>query len=63
MLDRFYETCKRAGVDVSGREDGQGNAVDLHALRGTFATHAACNGASGTVTEEVAQDDAVVKVG
>jgi integrase len=50
---RFYETCKRAGVDVSGLEEGQGNAVDLHALRGTFATHAAQNGADIAALGEV----------
>lgn len=50
---RFYETCRRAGVDVGGLEDGQGNAIDLHALRGTFATHAAQNGADIAALGEV----------
>jgi len=53
VRDRFYETCKRAGVDVAGLEDGQGNAIDLHALRGTFATHAAQNGADIAALGEV----------
>lgn len=50
---RFYATCRRAGVDVSGLEEGQGNSVDIHALRGTFATHAASNGGDIAALGEV----------
>jgi hypothetical protein len=33
--------------------EGQGNALDVHALRGTFATHAADNGASIAALGEI----------
>jgi integrase len=49
LLRSFYETCKRAGI--AGAEPG--GSVDIHALRGTFATLMLEGGASPKAVQEL----------
>jgi integrase len=49
LLRAFYAVCKRAGIE--GGE--QGGSIDLHALRGTFATLAIENGASPKAVQTI----------
>jgi site-specific recombinase XerD len=44
VLRRFHACCKKAGIEI--HNDGGTIAVDVHALRVTFATQALANGAS-----------------
>ena len=51
LLRAFYACCRRAGIECrdGSQSDpdhpGKHNAVDIHALRGTFTTHALHGGA------------------
>jgi len=49
LLRSFYECCKRAGI-VDGKPRG---AVDIHSLRGTFATLAIDHGASPKAVQSI----------
>jgi integrase len=49
LLARFYETCKRAGIQTHSE---QGD-VDIHSLRGCFATLAIDGGANPRAVQEV----------
>ncbi|MBW3599058.1 MAG: site-specific integrase [Planctomycetes bacterium] len=49
LLEKFYAVCRRAGID--GAEPGGG--VDIHSLRGTFATLTIDGGASPKAVQAI----------